>query len=1046
MLILDIIADTETYNVCKNKNGILALGKFYQPKLIKADSVQLKMNSALGGIVQLNHGDIGLMLDLFSNNNQWPPPYKITITGKYLLPDDTATTVFQADGLLKGFNDTEAIYKIYDTENTTQILDAAPDFDGATGRYYPLAVGVITCKIPLRIGTTLEYRYHKAGLAGTTKHVDYHVYDNGVDICDNVTDNGTDFTLSVTPVGEVRISGTGTIETLDDLIDFACGVTKLNLTADKTYSASPSPDLSIWIDQQDSIIPILSDVSTGFSHLFYISGSTLYLVSMFSDNGTVTLTPTGKKYYKSGYTYNNPIADITANWATIEIGVDGDGYPTYNTNDHSRKIKLSGYGISKSVTINSVNINDVHAALYNLAVTYYRPSAQLQMPPEYAANVNPGTLINYTDSRMPSDTDVSIRTRAIKYNYDNNEIIINGEGAIFSIPGIPTTSVYLKQQAVELKGYLTRLDELEALADGKAVIFYQSTAPADIDSSYGDYWIDKDNNKTYRYHNASSKDSTPPLVWDAVQDLDIAQSLSDADYALATADGKIQTYKQATAPTAAEYYQEGEPAGSDNEYWVKTSTQRLYKKVSGTWSYAPKLDERAKIGDYWIYESSGQVYNEYMFDTAYTEADTGSPAYDTHWKDVPDLRLFQFKTYATVSTDPLVGEYATIAEAITALAAGGTIFIKNGTYVETVEHTLGAFDYEFIGETYGKVIIQKSQNESSLFTFDSAGIYKMSNLIIEEGSGATSNYDALIYSNSSSAKTIQLNNIDLTADQGRNLWIQYNVKLIINEANIINTSTSSTVAAVKIGSATANYFIGYLHNINIQTISLGIVMSDSEGAVSRYAKKIIINDCVIEGVEIIGVKLDAVNDIDFSNNKIYFDDSGSAVINRYGVEIEAKVGVIKENIIEFNENSWSGTGFIIGIYVYALGGGDYQNITTDNNTIYIKTTTTATGGSCSIYGILDNTGNKSGISQNMIDIEVTESGTIVPYLDAIRLLNFDKSIVSKNNITVTKLTNSRGIVLISSCQNNRVVDNIIEATTGISDFGSGNTTTPNTIL
>lgn len=80
------------------------------------------------------------------------------------------------------------------------------------------------------------------------------------------------------------------------------------------------------------------------------------------------------------------------------------------------------------------------------------------------------------------------------------------------------------------------------LSDAGAVyqIFFQSTAPT---SGYatGDYWIDSDDNSLYRRSSSS---------WVQIQDDDIGQALLDAADAQATADGKIKTFYQATAPTA----------------------------------------------------------------------------------------------------------------------------------------------------------------------------------------------------------------------------------------------------------------------------------------------------------------------------------------------------------------------------------------------------------------------------------------------------------------------------------------------------------------
>jgi hypothetical protein len=71
-------------------------------------------------------------------------------------------------------------------------------------------------------------------------------------------------------------------------------------------------------------------------------------------------------------------------------------------------------------------------------------------------------------------------------------------------------------------------------------IFYQGSAPAS-GMVTDDLWIDSDDDYIYRWDGDS---------WEQVQDADIAQALSEAATAQSTADGKIVTFVQDSAPTA----------------------------------------------------------------------------------------------------------------------------------------------------------------------------------------------------------------------------------------------------------------------------------------------------------------------------------------------------------------------------------------------------------------------------------------------------------------------------------------------------------------
>jgi len=72
--------------------------------------------------------------------------------------------------------------------------------------------------------------------------------------------------------------------------------------------------------------------------------------------------------------------------------------------------------------------------------------------------------------------------------------------------------------------------------------FYQATAPV-AGMSAGDYWLDSDDNKLYRYSGAA---------WGEIQDDQIATALSNAATAQSTADSKIVTFIQASAPVATD--------------------------------------------------------------------------------------------------------------------------------------------------------------------------------------------------------------------------------------------------------------------------------------------------------------------------------------------------------------------------------------------------------------------------------------------------------------------------------------------------------------
>jgi hypothetical protein len=105
-----------------------------------------------------------------------------------------------------------------------------------------------------------------------------------------------------------------------------------------------------------------------------------------------------------------------------------------------------------------------------------------------------------------------------------------------------------------------------ALADSKINSYYQSNAPTGLTATdVGDLWVDTDDgNKLYRWDTES---------WEIVQDSGISTAIVNAATAQATADGKVVTYYQATAPT---------PEGI-GDIWIDSDDDKTYRWNGTTW-------------------------------------------------------------------------------------------------------------------------------------------------------------------------------------------------------------------------------------------------------------------------------------------------------------------------------------------------------------------------------------------------------------------------------------------------------------------------------
>ena len=103
----------------------------------------------------------------------------------------------------------------------------------------------------------------------------------------------------------------------------------------------------------------------------------------------------------------------------------------------------------------------------------------------------------------------------------------------------------------------------QATADGKVATFYQASAPTA--EGVGDIWIDSDDDKTYRW------DGT---TWNNFRDVDIATAVASASSAQAAADGKINSYYQATAPVLV--------AADVGDIWINTSESNNQYRWNGS--------------------------------------------------------------------------------------------------------------------------------------------------------------------------------------------------------------------------------------------------------------------------------------------------------------------------------------------------------------------------------------------------------------------------------------------------------------------------------
>ena len=164
---------------------------------------------------------------------------------------------------------------------------------------------------------------------------------------------------------------------------------------------------------------------------------------------------------------------------------------------------------------------------------------------------------------------------------------------------------------------LANSETAQITADGKVTTFIQASAPTA--EGTGDLWIDSDDgNKLYRWSGSA---------WVEVQDADIAQAIADVATAQITADGRISTFIQASAPTAT----------ATGDLWLDSDDgNKMYRWSGSSWVDVQDADVAQGISDAASAQSTADGRNTMFRQTSAPTANaTGDLWFDSDDDDRP---------------------------------------------------------------------------------------------------------------------------------------------------------------------------------------------------------------------------------------------------------------------------------------------------------------------------------------------------------------------------------------------------------------------------
>jgi hypothetical protein len=192
---------------------------------------------------------------------------------------------------------------------------------------------------------------------------------------------------------------------LTDILTTIPEITSVNTAA----ARASSPNVLYTLSSSQIALNLASDMAAFYSHLFYVIGSTAYLVDMKLDNGTRTLTEF--KYFSfAKYQYKAPIAQVAAG--------------SY------RRFSAYAYGSGMSVNLFHDTEANANAALDDILTLENAARVNFSLPMIAGNFPKLGEKITLPDTSNVSNLSSWVRARKLRYDFLNDEINVEGEGAI----------------------------------------------------------------------------------------------------------------------------------------------------------------------------------------------------------------------------------------------------------------------------------------------------------------------------------------------------------------------------------------------------------------------------------------------------------------------------------------------------------------------------------------------------------------------------------------------------------------------------------------
>ena len=216
-----------------------------------------------------------------------------------------------------------------------------------------------------------------------------------------------------TEYDETVAGATAYNDDLDTVLDtILTGIAEIS-TLDTTYARVAQPNCTYTTVGAQLSINLASEIAAFYSHMFYISGSTAYLVDMKLAGGSSTITEFDF-FPQVRYDNFNPVATASC---TVVAGT----FVRTSASAYGQEITVQGYHTTEA------NIN---TALDDIIIVLNKDRCSIPMIMASTLPA-PGEKVSWSDTAMNVDSDCYVYARIFRYDYMNEIVTIEGEG-VFS--------------------------------------------------------------------------------------------------------------------------------------------------------------------------------------------------------------------------------------------------------------------------------------------------------------------------------------------------------------------------------------------------------------------------------------------------------------------------------------------------------------------------------------------------------------------------------------------------------------------------------------